>query len=925
MHVVYDASFIIDKPKWHNLILVEGALFFAHRLQGPESPSNQYVESRAFHANIIFVNGGLLQAGTEATPVEYNLSIQLHGKKYGPTIPTFGNKCIVNNGGTLDLHGFEFPTRFTSNVFLFNRPFTTGVTLFAVGDDLSYWTQRKFATLSYSYSQDASEVQSISTVSYNPFVFGGLSFVSLGTPQSVLPYPSQKYTFAGTTPSDTFNVEYKPELIFLDRTLKVEGYVGDSSSSEYGAHVTTHCVTGDECAVTRITNVAFQRVGKASLKAAHPLFFDRVGNAQKSYLKGNLVWESYNRGIVLASTDNLRVEGNTLFDIKGHGIALQDGVETQNIFHDNYVSKVKKAYSFMTTDTMPAAFYITNPDNSFTNNFAHSSEKFGFWYHLADKVNGATEGDNVCPAGTPLGTFKDNKSVSNRFYGLRIFNKYSPRSQPCTATSFTHGTDALTSPYGESEPVCAVFENFECYRTGRSCAISEAKGCVQFKNFHSIDSAKAHMEISESGEAAWDANSFLENNSKVEGGVFVGHPTDALVGDVLDEVADFQNYDPIEAKGVTTSRDEYFSVEGPSFYNFDQSDLQSAIFTCSQCDEGEDRDSARTTYIKGVAFDDATVTKRLRFNSPYRDIVIDVDGSLTNKAPLSTIIREGKHLDDDCTATAEEVAKFDGVICDPSIQVRRVSWYHPQPWGNLRGQRINLLRWDQDLVQSHVNAGTLEEYRNNIANYQQFSFDWWASPSRGWHLPIPTGHRYLAYFGAYGLDFTSLTVETSPLWNSDDHVIEVFQNHTDIRAAIIVNAVDQDGNELLRNNPSYNENDDKNSWEMGSHLHSSDDHEFYYVVDGRDTTVRKTKFKAIRCEGPCDDAVIEGTIIEQTIRRWSDLQMWATAPEFPNGRPIDGDDVDIPAHWNLLYDLDPVADTERFGTITIYGRLSFDE
>ena len=82
----------------------------------------------------------------------------------------------------MDLHGVEFPTRFTSNMFVFNRAFTTGALVFIVSDNLSYWTQRKFASLSYSYSQDASEVQTVSSVTYNPFLFGGISIVSLGSP-----------------------------------------------------------------------------------------------------------------------------------------------------------------------------------------------------------------------------------------------------------------------------------------------------------------------------------------------------------------------------------------------------------------------------------------------------------------------------------------------------------------------------------------------------------------------------------------------------------------------------------------------------------------------------------------------------------------------------------------------------------------------
>jgi len=202
----------------------------------------------------------------------------------------------------------------------------------------------------------------------------------------------------------------------------------------------------------------------------------------------------------------------------------------------------------------------------------------------------------------------------------------------------------------------------------------------------------------------------------VVGGVFAGHPNAEIEAAELTIDPDFENYDPVDAKGITTPRDEYFSIEGASFHNFDSSDLSSAIFTCSQCDEGEDRDAARTTFVKELAFDDLTVPKRLRFNSPFRDIVVDVDGSLTGAAD-QTVVRYGKHFDpEDCSATEEQLTQLDGVICQSHIQVRRVSWHSPQPWGNLGGQRINLLRWDQDLVDS-MTAEELETYRSNVNNY----------------------------------------------------------------------------------------------------------------------------------------------------------------------------------------------------------------
>jgi len=70
-----------------------------------------------------------------------------------------------------------------------------------------------------------------------------------------------------------------------------------------------------------------------------------------------------------------------------------------------------------------------------------------------------------------------------------------------------------------------VFEELECIRNSRSCAISEARGCVQLKNFKAIESGKTLIEVYQANEAKWDTFRFMTDNSKVIGGIFVGRTT----------------------------------------------------------------------------------------------------------------------------------------------------------------------------------------------------------------------------------------------------------------------------------------------------------------------------------------------------------------------------------------------------------------
>ncbi len=70
-----------------------------------------------------------------------------------------------------------------------------------------------------------------------------------------------------------------------------------------------------------------------------------------------------------------------------------------------------------------AAYWITNPDNSFIDNVAAGSDETGFWFSLPMHPQGAFEGSdiskNTWPRRTPLRAFRGNVSHSN-FDGFMI-------------------------------------------------------------------------------------------------------------------------------------------------------------------------------------------------------------------------------------------------------------------------------------------------------------------------------------------------------------------------------------------------------------------------------------------------------------------------------------------------------------------------
>ena len=98
----------VQNPPVLNLIVVDGgSLIF------PSNDDENY--EATFDAHYIFLNNGaLMEVGTEAEPYNSKLTITMHGQRFDPYIPKFGNKCIGVFYSTLDMHGKPRDVTWTS-------------------------------------------------------------------------------------------------------------------------------------------------------------------------------------------------------------------------------------------------------------------------------------------------------------------------------------------------------------------------------------------------------------------------------------------------------------------------------------------------------------------------------------------------------------------------------------------------------------------------------------------------------------------------------------------------------------------------------------------------------------------------------------------------------------------------------------------
>lgn len=170
------------------------------------------------------------------------------------------------------------------------------------------------------------------------------------------------------------------------------------------------------------------------LSYAPPLW---IGDATGQYIRNSVIHESANRGIVVHGTNGVLVQNNIVYDVRGHGIFTEDASERRNVFDHNLVLRVRdpeiddalKMHELEAgSPGVPggsSGFWISNPDNTITNNTAADTGAFGFWLPFTFRVWGASAPTletrvPITPQNIALTAFDSNTSHSTRYSGLML-------------------------------------------------------------------------------------------------------------------------------------------------------------------------------------------------------------------------------------------------------------------------------------------------------------------------------------------------------------------------------------------------------------------------------------------------------------------------------------------------------------------------
>ena len=381
----------------------------------------------------IIVNGQL-RIGTEAHPYRHRTLITLTGSPGDADEDGMGNK-VLGVTGILDLHG-EPRAGWTR----LSGPAEQGATQLLLQAATGWRAGDRIVLASAGYDQSQTEEAIVASA-------GGRT-ISLAQPLRY-PHDGDVATISGV------GVDERTEVALLSRNITVQGDTGTSPG--YGGHLIV--IAG---ARARVEGVELFQMGQRGRLARYPMHWHVAGDVSGQYFRRNSVWHTFNRCVTVHASDNAVVSDNVCYDHTGHGYFLEDGAETGNTIVRNLgvFSRVPQGSDlFLPSDARPSTFWITNPDNTISDNVAAGSRGFGFWCAFPAAPTGLSTGQPDLPRTTPLRQFSGNSAHSDASGGLNVDD--GPRPDGTTETT---NYAPRTDPAVQSDPVVAQFAGFRAWK-----------------------------------------------------------------------------------------------------------------------------------------------------------------------------------------------------------------------------------------------------------------------------------------------------------------------------------------------------------------------------------------------------------------------------------------------------------------------------
>lgn len=390
---------------------------------------------------------GELRIGTEKEPFKHKAILRFTATDTSQNIMGMGTRGLMVMGGALELHGNPPSTIYTA----INNHLTKGSTEIELDKKVN-WNPKDEIVISptdyYLAGNGSSETQK-TTINQingaklnvldpsNAFRWGLLQYATANglslTNSDVITPP----IIDSDTAKTPLILDERARVGNLTRNIIIEA-PNDSLWKNLGFGVQVMIMETESQA--HVNGVEIRRGGQRGKLGRYPFHWHMLSyegtqtlqDAVGHYFTNSVINESANRGIVIHGTNGVTVSKNIVYDVKGHGIFTENAVERRNRIDSNLVLKVRNAIDGFALkqheigERGASGFWISNPDNTVTNNVAADCETNGFWLAFPAKPFGPSAnvlGENgkvLNPSRILFGKFDKNIAHSNRNVGIML-------------------------------------------------------------------------------------------------------------------------------------------------------------------------------------------------------------------------------------------------------------------------------------------------------------------------------------------------------------------------------------------------------------------------------------------------------------------------------------------------------------------------
>ncbi|GIM05166.1 hypothetical protein Vretimale_9611 [Volvox reticuliferus] len=891
----------ISPPKLF-IIVLEGNLIF--------DDTKDYINLQAHY---ILVKGGNFTIGSAEKPYPGRANITIHGQPNSRDLPMYGAKVLAVRQGLVTFFGQAKVPTYTK----MNRTADPGDTSIVVNGALNWKVGDRIVIASSSFM--AWEVDEAVITALDNTTVPGCTVISLDAPLNYV-HLGELYSVQGTTPLDM-----RAEVAVLTRNIVLQGDY-TSARNQYGVQVMVSSPKSLPRALVRFDNIEITQSGQAFRLGRYSMHWHMHGDvAFQSWLRGCAIHNTYNRATTIHGTHRAILQNNVAYNTMGHTFFLEDGIETGNLIEGNLAIYVKVSDALLNTDTTPAAFWITNPNNTVRNNVAAGSAGYGYWYRMLDNPEGPSYTTTVCPKFTPLLEFTNNTAHSNMFYGLRIHPEFYPRNIPCNGFN------------GVFEQVPAVFNGLVTYKNGMKGAVGTQVGMVQLVNVVAGDNGGGPKQHVVNGkdhggdvELSWvvDDRSRVGLNVTEMAGLVnatiyartsVGQHGSAGQWPSCRRVAGVITQSPVLGDSKHSALMSLINVTFIDFKGYDGCTLFSAMEACGKCKTFQ---GGATTFTANMSFvtSDNSSTMLSYWGWGHQGIFLDTDGTLLNNKTLpSTLLPDpGTNVNLGPGATwhsAVESDLFDPVECK-YVRDTRTSNNAAYCSNALTFRRVMLHGHTPDsIMYKDLILTSLATNRTSLVHFTKYN-------ELGYQFTVPTKRDYWVHWDMpFRIDPDTFELHKMDLMDTSDYVY-ITSKHIQVKNHFKINNVRSNLTALpspadtTHGMYSYNKTLVPNTWWWSNRTYN--DTKFTVFLDGRSDII--LDMQAYDCpEEGCNNIPEAIVDLRDGILYWSNFSTWNTSITNFH-KPEAGENVTIPYGWNLVIDESPPP----LLALTIQGDVRFD-